>query len=135
MAYPQGINFRQTVAYVTDGTNQDCEPDTGGDLDIAHSYSASAHEHAVRVWGSENDYVQAHGEFGTEITSVSGDRSMVSVTTDPATQSWDVTLSNGATTYAINDLGWLSDVPNIGGFSGKRSRHASSSSGMSRGWP
>jgi hypothetical protein len=56
---------------------------TGGDLDVAHAYSASAHENAVRVWGSENDYVQAHGEFGTEITSVSGDRSMVSVTTDP----------------------------------------------------
>jgi RHS repeat-associated protein len=29
---------------------------TGGDLDMAHSYSASAHQHGVRVWGSENDF-------------------------------------------------------------------------------
>lgn len=28
MAYPQGMNFRLTVAYVTDGTGQDCEYDS-----------------------------------------------------------------------------------------------------------
>jgi len=39
---------------------------------------------AVTTWGSEGDYVEAHGAFGHEIESVSGERSMVSVTTDPA---------------------------------------------------
>jgi hypothetical protein len=33
--------------------------------------------------GSLDQYVQAHGEFGTELSEI-GPRSMVSVTTDPA---------------------------------------------------
>ncbi len=56
---------------------------SGGDVDAAHSYSQSQHEHGVNTWGSQRDYVEAHGAFGHEISEVSGDRSMVSVTTDP----------------------------------------------------
>jgi hypothetical protein len=56
---------------------------SGGDIDAAHSYSQSQHDHGVNSWGSERDYVEAHGAFGHEISEVSGDRSMVSVTTDP----------------------------------------------------
>jgi hypothetical protein len=37
----------------------------------------------VNTWGSEGDYVEAHGAFGHDISDVSGERSMVSVTTDP----------------------------------------------------
>ena len=41
------------------------------------------HDQWVAEWGSENAYVQAHGEFGTELPQKFGmDRTMVSVTTD-----------------------------------------------------
>lgn len=56
---------------------------SGGDGDVAQGYSESAHQRGVEAWGSEGGYVEAHGAFGHEVSEVSGDRSMVSVTTDP----------------------------------------------------
>jgi len=55
---------------------------SGGDVDAAIAHSQAAHDNAVNVWGSEGDYVEAHGAFSHDITQVSGERSMVSVTTD-----------------------------------------------------
>jgi hypothetical protein len=55
---------------------------SGGDVDAANAHSQAAHDNAVNTWGSERDYVEAHGAFGHEVSDVSGERSMVSVTTD-----------------------------------------------------
>ena len=56
------------------------ETDTiAGALDI----SRLAHARAISLWDSEANYVQAHGVFGNEVKEVSGERSMMSVTTDP----------------------------------------------------
>lgn len=53
-------------------------------LNSAYSQSNSIHDAWLKVWRNENDYVQAHGEFGSELTSAFGlDRTFMSVTTDP----------------------------------------------------
>lgn len=52
-------------------------------LAAARSASQTAHGNQLAAWGSLDNYVQAHGAFGQEI-SVFGPRSMVSFTTDPA---------------------------------------------------
>jgi RHS repeat-associated protein len=57
--------------------------ESGGSLEAAKAASESAHEAGIDAWGSLDNYVQAHGEFGTELSEV-GPRSMISVTTDPA---------------------------------------------------
>lgn len=54
-----------------------------GDIDQAYATSQKTHEEWIEIWGDEDTYVQAHGEFGTELSREFGmDRSMVSVTTD-----------------------------------------------------
>jgi hypothetical protein len=52
-------------------------------LGSARAASEAAHGGQLKTWGSLNDYVQAHGAFGTEISQF-GPRSMISWTTDPA---------------------------------------------------
>ncbi|KUL25127.1 RHS repeat-associated core domain-containing protein [Actinoplanes awajinensis] len=54
-----------------------------GSLDEAMAASQRAHDRGVAEWGSEDYYAQAHGAFGTEIEQVSGQRSLISFTTDP----------------------------------------------------
>lgn len=57
-----------------------------GDIDQAYATSQKTHEEWVEIWGDEDTYVQAHGEFGTELSREFGmERSMVSVTTDRST--------------------------------------------------
>lgn len=74
---------RETGMMMSDAA-RDAYMGTGGDVDIAHSYSMSAHQRAVDIWGSEGDYVEAHSAFErSELESVSGSRTMVSVSTDP----------------------------------------------------
>jgi RHS repeat-associated protein len=62
----------------------------GGTVDESLAAARQASEKAdaaqLATWGSREDYVQAHGEFGQEITQF-GPRSMVSFTTDPAVTS------------------------------------------------
>ena len=54
-----------------------------GNLEFAYYNSASIHNQWIKIWGSENYYVQAHGEFGIELTEAFGiDRTLISVTTD-----------------------------------------------------
>ena len=77
------LQIQQETGLILSDAARQAYVGTGGDLDVAHAYSASAHDHAIRVWGSQDDYVQAHSAFSTDITAVSGDRSMISVTTDP----------------------------------------------------
>lgn len=53
-------------------------------LRSGHAASEAAHANQLATWGgSSNEYVQAHGAFGTEL-NVFGQRSLVSTTTDPA---------------------------------------------------
>ncbi len=54
-----------------------------GDINKAYLHSQKTHEEWIKIWGDENTYVQAHGEFGTELSQSFGmDRSMISVSTD-----------------------------------------------------
>ena len=56
-----------------------------GNLDAAYVQSNLVHARWLDVWGNENDYVQAHGAFGTELSQAFGlDRTFMSVTTDPS---------------------------------------------------
>lgn len=57
--------------------------ESGGSLAAARAASESAHAAGIESWGSLDNYVKAHGEFGTELSEI-GPRSMISVTTDPA---------------------------------------------------
>ena len=69
-----------------------------GSLDDAYASSAATHQNWVDIWGGENNYAQAHGAFGTELSPSFGlDRTWVSVTTDP-----DIAASfaNGGTVYS-----------------------------------
>ncbi len=49
--------------------------------------SVAAHEQNIAVWGSLDNYVQAHGEWGYNIEEVGEKRSMISFSTDPAVAS------------------------------------------------
>lgn len=62
-------------------------------LAAAYRSSGGAHSQQLSAWGSLDDYVQAHGAFGQEI-SVFGPRSMISFTTDP-----DVARRFGSTIF------------------------------------
>ena len=54
------------------------------DLNVAYDQSSHIHEKWLEIWGNENDYVQAHGAFGTELSQAFElDRTFMSVTTDP----------------------------------------------------
>lgn len=56
-----------------------------GDLQAAYNTAENVHGQAIELWGDENTYAQAHGEFGTELSRELGlDRTFVSVTTDPS---------------------------------------------------
>ena len=55
-----------------------------GNLEATHVQSGAIHDSWLRIWGNENDFVQAHGAFGTELSQAFGlDRTFMSVTTDP----------------------------------------------------
>lgn len=55
-----------------------------GDIDLAYTTSQNTHQEWIDIWGDQDTYVQAHGEFGTELSQTfNKDRTMVSVTTDP----------------------------------------------------
>lgn len=54
-----------------------------GDIEQAYSVSQQNHDEWIQIWGDEDTYVQAHGEFGTELSQAfDRDRTMVSVTND-----------------------------------------------------
>ena len=57
--------------------------ESGGSIEAARSASEAAHAAGIDAWGSEGAYAQAHGAFGTELSTI-GPRSMISVTKDPA---------------------------------------------------
>lgn len=55
-----------------------------GNLKSAYKASESIHQKWLKLWGDENTFVQAHGEFGTEFSqSFKMERTLMSVTTDP----------------------------------------------------
>ncbi|WP_412740111.1 RHS repeat-associated core domain-containing protein [Krasilnikovia sp. MM14-A1259] len=54
-----------------------------GSVAEALAASREAHNAGIESWGSEDNYVQAHGAFGTEMDEI-GPKSMISFTTDPA---------------------------------------------------
>ena len=51
-------------------------------LQAAQAAAEVAHANQLEEWGSLNNYIQAHGEWGSEI-NMFGPRSMISFTTDP----------------------------------------------------
>ena len=54
-----------------------------GDIAQAYAKSQADHEQWISIWGDEDTYIQAHGEFGGELSREFGiERSMISVTTD-----------------------------------------------------
>lgn|GEM_PF-5499712 len=56
-----------------------------GSLEEAYKATEPIHNDWLKIWGDENTYVQAHGEFGIELPKDFGlDRTMMSVTTDPS---------------------------------------------------
>ena len=57
-----------------------------GNLYEAYVRSDAIHNSWLKIWGNENDYVQAHGLFGTELSDAFGlKRTLMSVTTDLGT--------------------------------------------------
>lgn len=68
-----------------------------GSLNDAYAASDATHQQWIDIWGSEDQYAQAHGAFGTEMKPAFGlDRTFISVTTDPATAAY---FSEGGTVY------------------------------------
>ena len=54
-------------------------------IEEAYKATKPIHDEWIQIWGDENTYVQAHGEFGIELPREFGlDRTMMSVTTDPS---------------------------------------------------
>ena len=54
-----------------------------GNLKGAYVQSNSIHNSWLKIWGNENDFVQAHAAFGAELSEAFGlDRTFMSVTTD-----------------------------------------------------
>lgn len=54
-----------------------------GSLNDAYVQSSSIHDSWLKIWGNENDYVQARGAFGTELSDAFGlRRTFMPVTTD-----------------------------------------------------
>ena len=55
-----------------------------GSLEKAYAQSDAIHNKWLKIWDNQNDYIQAHGAFGTELSQSFGlDRTFMSVTTDP----------------------------------------------------
>ncbi len=55
-----------------------------GNLELAYMQSGAIHNSWLDIWGSEMNYVQAHGAFGTEMSEAFElRRTLMSVTTDP----------------------------------------------------
>ncbi|MDT0266982.1 DUF6531 domain-containing protein [Streptomyces sp. DSM 44915] len=74
--------IHQSTGWLLSDSARTAYMENGENLTDALSTSRTQHDSAVSTWGSETDYAQAHGEWGQEITEVSGDRSMISFTTD-----------------------------------------------------
>ncbi|MBD5544704.1 MAG: hypothetical protein HDR01_10835 [Lachnospiraceae bacterium] len=54
-----------------------------GNLEAAYVQSGAIHDSWLRIWGNENEFVQVHGAFGSELSQAFGlDRTFMSVTTD-----------------------------------------------------
>jgi len=69
-----------------------------GSLDSAYAASDATHQDWIDMWGSEDQYAQAHAEFGAELSPAFGmDKTFISVTTDPAQADY---FSNGGTIYS-----------------------------------
>jgi len=69
-----------------------------GSIESAYASSESAHQSWIDIWGSEEQYAQAHGAFGTELSPAFGvDRTFISVTTDPAQAAY---FGQGGTLYS-----------------------------------
>ncbi len=74
--------YDETGALMSDSARR-AYRESGGDIDYAFDTSQKDHEQWIDIWGDENTYIQAHGEFGTELQREFGlERSMVLVATD-----------------------------------------------------
>ena len=81
--YMENRIYEETGHLMSDATRR-AYMETGS-LDKAYKATEPIHKDWLKIWGDENTYVQAHGEFGTELPQAFGlDRTMMSVTTDPS---------------------------------------------------
>ena len=79
--YSEIATFKETGHLLSDAT-RDLYYEKGN-LNDAYAQSSSIHDSWLKIWGNENDYVQAHGAFGTELSAAFGlKRTFMSVTTD-----------------------------------------------------
>lgn len=85
--------FHETGQLMSDATRR-AYMETGN-LDEALSISDTTHNQWLEIWGDENTFVQAHGEFGSDLKSAFGiDRTMMSVTTDPEVAEYFAKFNN-----------------------------------------
>ncbi|WP_235395236.1 hemagglutinin repeat-containing protein [Pseudomonas brassicacearum] len=55
-----------------------------GSIEGAYASSKASHQEWLKIWGTENQYAQAHGAFGLELpASFNLERTLISVTTNP----------------------------------------------------
>ena len=79
--YSEMATFKETGQLMSDAT-RGIYYETGN-LNEAYIQSNTVHDSWLKIWGNENDYVQAHGAFGTELSEAFGlKRTFMSVTTD-----------------------------------------------------
>jgi filamentous hemagglutinin len=74
---------------------RDCGPEQ-----VTGSFAASnaTHQQWINIWGSEEQFAQAHAALGTELKPAFGlDKTFISVTTDPAQAAY---FANGGTVYS-----------------------------------
>ena len=80
--YAEIVAYNETGQLMSDAT-RNLYFETGN-LDAAYAQSSAIHDNWLNIWGNQNDYVQAHGAFGTELSQAFGlDRTFMSVTTEP----------------------------------------------------
>ena len=71
------------TGYILSDAAQKRFMENGGNVQEAIDYARKEHDKWLKIWGNENNFVQAHGEFGIELPREFGiDRTLISVTSD-----------------------------------------------------
>ncbi|MEK8020155.1 MAG: RHS repeat-associated core domain-containing protein, partial [Candidatus Parabeggiatoa sp.] len=71
-----------------------------GSIETALSEAAKTHDEWLKIWGSEADFVEAHGEFGIELARTFRlERTLLSVTIDPDIARFFANMPQGGKLY------------------------------------
>ena len=75
------IPQRMTSAFISNSMRANFN--IGSNISDAFNNSKQTHQAWIDIWGSESNYVEAHGMFGIEMSREFGmDRTLISATTD-----------------------------------------------------